>query len=105
MLRRVLPWTAALALACGGDALAATETIPIKGDVHAVAFSGSALIVARHPAKGGVVVERRAPGAAPQLIYTEPGGDAGDQLVLAASPDAVALAIQAGSDDLSPNRV
>jgi hypothetical protein len=88
-----------------GQAVAAQDTYPAMGEVRALAFAGDAVLVAHQPLTG-LVVDSLAPGAPPQnVLRTRMRGD-DDQVALAASGQAVAIALNAEpGDGVAPGRV
>jgi hypothetical protein len=95
MLRSALVLSVALAVLCGGDAaLAARTTLPIAGDVRAVAFTGEALAIAYLPPRGGLTVERFAGNAIGQPLLGTSLRAAEDEIQLAGSPQALAVGLQ-----------
>lgn len=101
MLRRVLPVSVALAVLLPSASASAAQTkVPVGGDVQAIAFAGDALIVARQPQNGGLVLERLSPGAPAQMLLRLPRSRGEDDfdVMLAASPQAIALGIQLPGD-------
>jgi hypothetical protein len=100
MPRAALPLVVALLVLLGGDqASAARTTAPVRGVVRALALSGDAIIVARQPTGKGLVIERLAPGAPAQVLLSTSLDDENDQVGLAASADAVAVALNATTRD------
>lgn len=83
---------------------AAARTPVIRGEVRALAVSGDAVIVARTLPGRRFVVERRVTGAAPRTLLRERGDPFTREVALAASRDAVALAVQ-GEAEGGPSRV
>ena len=80
-------------------------TTAVDGEVRALSFSGTALNVARQPARG-LLVERIVPGAPAQVVLRTALRDDDDQVALASSEQAIAIALNAsGSDRVSPGRV
>ena len=93
MRRLALLVTVALPAFLGAQAASAARTItPVRGDVRALAFGGDALVVARQPARRGLVVERIVPGASASTILRTRLSDDDDQVSLAASAEALAFA-------------
>lgn len=92
MTPRAAPSLAAVAAALGaGVASAAPAPEAIRGEVQAVAVSGSATVVARTLPGRGLVIERRAIGSPPRALLREGGRI--DSVVMAASDDALAVSI------------
>jgi hypothetical protein len=80
---------------CASEAAPAARTVhQVDGEIRALAFSGDALVVAREPPRRGLVVERLVAGSAAQAIRAT--SFKGDQVLLAASPQAIALSLTPG---------
>jgi hypothetical protein len=113
MLRRTLlpsiALSVALAMLGATNASAARTTVHVRGEVQAIALAGDALIVARQPQKGGLLVERLKPGAAAQTLVRLPRSHSGDdqfEVTLAGSAQALAVSVQEDtSGDSNPSRV
>ena len=92
-------------LACT-EASAAQTTIPVRGDVKAIALAGDAVIVAREPTNRGLALERLVPGAPAQLLLRLPRSNDELDVALAASPRALAFSAQPeGDEGFSSSRV
>ena len=103
-------WVALLVLAGCGDRASASRTVaPVDGEVRALAFSGDALVVARVPRGRGLVLERLVAGSAAQTLLSttleSKPDDYDAQVVLAASPQAIALSLQPGFLGEGPSTV
>lgn len=107
MLRSALVLSVALTVACGcGQALAARTSSPVAGDVRALALAGDALTIARQPPRGGLTVERLVAGAAPQRLLGTSLRDGDDQVFVAGSAQALAVALHPqGGEGLGSSRV
>lgn len=111
MLRAALPLSVALLvlLGCGERASATRTVIPVDGEVRALAFSGDAIVVARVAGNRGLVLERLVAGAPAQtLLVTALESESDDyeaQVVLAASPQAIALSVKPGFLEEGPSMV
>ncbi len=106
MLRVALPLSVALLASLGTQASVASTVTRVSGEIRAMAFSGDALVVARQPARGGLVLERLAAGSPAQTILRTTSEDDDDEISLAASADALAFGLNSDSDDkLAPSRV
>ncbi len=99
MLRVAMPLAIALLAIAGVQASDAATVTPVRGEIHALAFSGDALVVARVPPQKRLVIERRAAGSPVQTILSTSLDDDDDELTLAASADALALGLLPDGDE------
>lgn len=100
MLRRALLFSVALAGTIGSaDASAARTTIPIRGNVVAIALAGDTLIVARQPRNRGSRLERITPGASARTLLRLPRSKNETEVALAASAQALAFSTQTDAED------
>ncbi len=102
-----LPLSVALALLCGGElAHGARTTTAVGGAVRAVAFTGDSLAIARTPPQGTLTVEHHVAGAAAATLLGTTLREADDQVQLAGSAQALAIGLQAVSEEsFGPSRV
>lgn len=107
MLRRALLFSVALAGILGStDASAAQTTIPVRGDVEAIALAGDAVIVARQPIGRGFTLERIVPGAGVQTLLRLARSNDRTEAALAATAQGLALGVQTDANDgFSASRV
>ena len=100
MLRPPLLISVALAVLLGSaDASAARTTIPIRGNVAAIALAGDTLIVARQPRNRGFRLERITPGASARTLLRLPRSPNETEVALAASAQALAFSMQTDAED------
>lgn len=106
MLRRTLLFSVALTGVIGSaDASAARTTIPVRGNVNAIALAGDTLIVARQPQNRGFRLERITPGASTQTLLRLPPSSDEPEVALAASAQALAFSTQTDADGFSASHV
>ena len=99
MLRLASAVTVALLAIAGAKAAAASTVIPVQGQIRALAIGDDAIVLARLPPRGGLVLERLATGSAAQTVFTTPSDDEDDLISLAASDEAIAFGLNQEPDD------
>ena len=111
MPRFAPPWVALFAIQCcalgtaASTAAAATTVTPVRGEIRAVVFSGDAVVIARQPPGDGLKVERLLPGAPAQILVRTRLEDENDEVSLAGSAEALAVAVNAATEGFGSSRV